>query len=56
MPRKGSGARAALAKVAPGAKRGFGAAFRQEMAAAWAPDPGNKPQVAAYESKADLLL
>jgi len=56
MPRKGSGARAALAKASPGAKRGFDAAFRREMAARWAPDPSNRPQVAAYESKADLLL
>ncbi len=56
MPRKGNAARAALAKAAPGAKREFDAAFRREMAARWAPDPGNKPQVAAYESKADLLL
>ena len=56
MPRKGNGVRAALAKAPPGAKRRFDQAFKREVAAAWAPDPGNRPQVAAYESEADILL
>jgi hypothetical protein len=32
------------------------AAFRPQFAAAWKPDPGNRPQREAYRSKADLLL
>ena len=31
-------------------------AFTPQFAAPWRPDPGNRPQVAAYRSKADLLL
>jgi hypothetical protein len=56
MPREGSRARAALAKAPRSAKRRFDRAFKREIAAAWRPEPSNRPQVDAYESKADLLL
>ena len=57
MPRKGCGARAALAKAAPGARRGFDAAFRREMAKR----PGSPTRATGRRSrpsnsKADLLL
>jgi hypothetical protein len=58
MPGDGNGrqARAVFASAPRGAKTQFDSAFRREIAAAWTPDPGNRPQVAAYESAADLLL
>ena len=61
MPAEGSKpwrarAQTVFAKAARREKGQFDAAFGREMAAVWTPDPGNRPQVEAYESKADLLL
>jgi hypothetical protein len=62
MPAKGSAppgrarAQVVFAKVPRRAKAQLGAAFRPEFAAVWRPEPSNRPQVEAYESKADLLL
>jgi hypothetical protein len=46
----------AFAKAPRRAKAQFDTAFGREIASVWTPDPRNRPQVAAYESKADLLL
>jgi hypothetical protein len=49
-------ARAVFAKAPRRAMAQFDAAFGREIAAVWTPDPRNRPQVEAYESKADLML
>lgn len=47
---------ALIGRMEPKAKADLDTLLAPELASPWLPDPNNRPQVAAYNSKADLLL